>query len=229
MTKQKSLFIFLLLVFFTQACNMQVTSDATATPTAQNISLPTPTRVLASPTEIIATATQMPLPSLTPAPSVTISAVKGNLFIRRGPDMAYNPIDVLYKNTTADVIARDVFSKWAQITIPNSTKTGWVSLMTKYSKVEGDVSALPEFKVTDWPIAGYVRNCTHHQMYLYPGEIYIDSSYGDPENLVWVYPGHYHVYDIDMPDPVDIGEIDTREGVTIDIKEDGAGERRKCE
>jgi len=230
MPKQKSLFIFLLIVFFTQACNMQVTADVTATPTTQKIASLTPTRMRPTPTEIIATATKTLLPSVTPAPQVTISAVKGNLFIRRGPDMAYNPIGVLYKNTTTNVVARDVLSKWAQIIIPNSTQTGWVSVLTQYSKVEGNLGTLPEFKITDWPIAGYVRNCTNHQMLLIPGDIYVDSVLRDPENLVWVYPGHYQVYDINMPDPfeVEVAEIDMREGLTIDIGEDGAGDHRKC-
>jgi len=230
MTKRKSLILFLLFVLFTQACNMQELDAArTVTPTTQKTTSPTPTRTLPTPTEVVATATQIPRPSKTPKPNVTITAVKGNLFIRRGPDMAYNPIDVLYTGTTAKVIMRDALSKWAQIIIPKSKETGWVSVMTQYSNVEGDLSALPQFKIVDWPIPGYVRNCTDHLIVLYPGEIFIESGVFKPENLAWVYPGHYHVFDVDMPDPVELDSVDTREGLTVDIRKDGAGERRKCE
>jgi hypothetical protein len=128
---------------------------------------------------------------------------------------------------------RDTLSKWVQIVIPNSTKTGWVSLMTEYSKVEGDAGALPQFKITDWPLPSYVRNCSKHRLFLVPGNIYVESVFGEPENLVWVYPGRYRVFDIDIDTtasiPVELDSIDTREGVTVDIRYDGTGERRKCE
>jgi hypothetical protein len=100
--------------------------------------------------------------------------------------------------------------------------------MTQYSKVEGNVSALPEFKITDWPIAGYVRNCTFHRMFLVPGDIYVDSLFNQPENLVWINPGIYDVYDIDMPDLVKVDTIEAREGITIDLRYTGAGNKRKC-
>ena len=84
-------------------------------------------------------------------PVVTISAIKGNLFIRRGPDMAFNPIGVLYKDTAANAIARDVLFDWVQITIPGSDVMGWVSVQTEYSKITGELSDLPEVTPTDWP------------------------------------------------------------------------------
>ena len=50
--------------------------------------------------------------------------------------MPYNPIGVLYKGTSADVIARDVLSKWVQVVIPNSDETGWVSIQTRIFQIE---------------------------------------------------------------------------------------------
>jgi hypothetical protein len=224
---KKSLYIFILIAFLIPAC-AQVKLDSTAAPVAEHTASPTPTKIRATQTPI-PTATQTAAPSSTPAPSVTITAVKGNLYIRRGPDMAYNPISVLYKDTTLEAHARDVMSTWLQVTIPKSDKMGWVSLQTEYSKVEGDVASLPQFKVTDWPVPSYVENCTLHKIYITPGNIYIDSAIFEPENLAWVYPGHYHVFDIDMPgDPVELDPIETKEGATIIIHEDGAGEYRKC-
>lgn len=226
MSKRKKLFTFLLLVLLTQACT-QVKSDVTAAPTAQNTALPTRTKAVPMPTaRIIPTATLV-IPTKTPAPKAAIRAVKGNLFIRRGPDMAYNQIGVLYKNTTADILARDVLAKWVQIFIPNSTDTGWVSVLTQYSKVEGDLNALPQFTITDWPLPAYLRNCTHHQMFIQPGATFLDSSYSI-ENEVWLFPGHYVVYDITLPDEPAFLEVDVREGVTVEINDDGAGKHRKC-
>lgn len=232
--KKQSLSITLLFVFLLQAC-MQVRLDAPlALPTARDIETVTTEEqagTLATPTAKIeipaATATEV-FPTPTVLPKVTISAVKGNLFIRRGPDMAYNPISVLYKDTSAAVIRRDVLSKWVQITIPNSKNTGWVSIQTAYSKVDGDLKALPEFTPTDWPIPAYLRNCTHHQMYILPSEIILPSSFGYPENETWLYPGSYTVHDIDVPGEPEVLQFDIREGITVDIKIDGLGEHRKC-
>jgi hypothetical protein len=162
-------------------------------------------------------------------PQLTITAVKGNLFIRRGPDMAFNPIGVLYKNSTAVVIGRDVLSKWVQIIIPDSKNTGWVSVQTDYSNVVGDLSLLPDFTPTEWPVPAYIRNCTQHQMYILPGEITLPSSYEAPDNEIWLYPGRYTVYDLDLPDIPAVLDVDMREGVSVDIKMDGLGEHRKCQ
>jgi len=184
-----------------------------ATPTTQ-VEIPTATEIIPTPT-----------PSL---PKVTISAVKGNIFIRRGPDMAFNPIDVLYKDISAKVIARDVLSKWLQIEIPNSDQTGWVSIQTKYSKVEGEIKDLPEYTPTEWPVAAYLRNCTYHQMYVLPAELLLPSYYNYPDNEIWIYPGTYTVIDIDLPDNPQVAEIVVKEGSDIEILNDGSGGHRKC-
>ena len=230
----KVLFIILLFAILLQAC-MQVRLDAPpALPTAQDIETITTEEQAASlatstsQTETPAlTATEI-FPTPTSFPKVTISAIKGNLFIRRGPDLAYKPIGVLYKDTSAPVIQRDVLSNWVQITIPNSDNTGWVSIQTDYSKVDGDLKTLPEFTPTDWPIAAYLRNCTHHQMYVMPSEIILPSSLRQPENEIWLYPGSYTVYDIDVAGEPEVLQVDIREGITVEILDDGLGEHRKC-
>jgi hypothetical protein len=232
MTRQK-IFTVLLILLLLSSC-MRVRLDAPpALPTAQEIesvkdqaSAATGT---ASPVPPTATATAgLISPTATIQPRVVISAVGGNLFIRRGPDMAYNPIGVLYEGWNVPILARDMLSKWAQIVIPNSEETGWVSLQTKYSRVDGDLKSLPEFTFTDWPIPAYVRNCTHHQMYILPAEIVLPSSYNTPDNMIWLIPGSYTVYDIDVAGEPEVLEFELREGVTVEILEDGAGEHRKC-
>lgn len=221
-----------LTVMLLQAC-MQVRVDAPpALPTPQDIETvaiseqPAATAT-STPTTVPATATEIS-PIATTQPRVVISAVKGNIFIRRGPDMAFNPIGVLYKDTSAPVIARDVLSNWVQIVIPNSDQKGWISIQTQYSKVDGDLKTLPEFTTTEWPTPAYLRNCTHHQMYILPAEVILLSSFDQPDNMVWLYPGTYTVYDLEVSGEPEVTTVEVREGVTVEILDDGAGEHRKC-
>jgi len=227
---------FIALAFFVllQACvRLQVAAPSTLPP-IQDISTVTtqePVKLPATstPRVVPSTATQTRFPSTQlPTPKIIITAIKGNLFIRRGPDMAFNPIGVLYKGTKADVIGRDVLTKWVQVIIPNSKNTGWISIQTVYSKVEGDISSLPDFTPTVWPVAAYLRNCTYHEMYILPGEITLPSSLGYPENEIWLYPGRYTVYDLDLPDYPAVLDVDIREGSDVEILIDGLGEKRKC-
>ncbi len=230
--KYRSASIVLLFVFFTQSC-MQVKLDAPpALPTARDVE-PALTEERSAPLATstpqlgIPTATEI-IPTSTFLPKVTINAVKGNIFIRRGPDMAFNPIDVLYQNTSAKVIERDVLSKWVKIEIPNSKKTGWVSIQTPYSQIEGEIKDLPEYTPTEWPVSAYLRNCTYHQMYVVPVEAVIPSYLQHPENEIWIYPGTYKVFDIDVPGDPEVGEFVVKEGSDIEIIYDGLGERRIC-
>ena len=172
--------IVLLFVLLTQACAQVGLDTPPALPTAQDIE-PISTKVRSEPSATstaqveIPTATKIVPTPTSSLPKVSISAVKGNLFIRRGPDMAFNPVAVLYKDKTAEVIARDVLSKWVKIKFPISEKTGWVSIQTQYSLIEGDLKNVPEQMPTEWPVPAYVQNCTYHQMYVMPVEAVIPS------------------------------------------------------
>jgi hypothetical protein len=187
-------------------------SVPSAAPT-QRVESPTPTEIV--PTETI-------------LPHVSVHAVKGNTFIRRGPDMAFNFVDVLYKDEVATAIARDVLSAWVQIKIPHSDKTGWLYIDNHFLQVEGNVKDLPELSPTEWPVAAYVRNCTYHQMYVMPGDTLIPSLRQKPDNEVWIYPGTYKVFDIDISGDPQVADFSIREGTSIDITEDGTGDRHKC-
>ena len=224
----------LFFVLLTQAC-MQVSSDTPpVSSTVQGVestsggeqvtALPTRTATVEIPAP---TKTELP-PTATLPPKVSLNVVKGNLFIRRGPDMAFNPIGVLYKDTSAEVIARDVLSDWVQIKIPNSDLTGWVSIQTGYSQVEGDLGNLPEYTPTEWPVAAYVRNCTHHRMYVPQADMVIPSSFEFPDNEVWIYPGTYTALDIDVPGDPEVASFSIKEGAEFEIRWDGLGEKRKC-
>lgn len=223
----KNVTIALLFVLLAQAC-VQFKADAPpALPTAADIETPSALMPTATFEVAVPTKTAIP-PSVTPTTSVTITVVKGNLFIRRGPDMAFNPIGVLYKDTSTKVIARDVLSDWVQIQIPNSDQTGWVSVQTDYSQIEGNLEDLPKFTITEWPVAAYLRNCTHHRMYVLPADVIIPPSLEFPDNEAWIYPGTYTVLDIDVPGDPEVAKITIKEGAEIEIREDGLGEKRKC-
>jgi hypothetical protein len=222
--------IVLLFVLLTQACAAGLDTP-TALPTAQDVE-PISTEVRSAPsatsTVEIPTATKV-VPTPTPSlPKVTITAVKGNLFIRRGPGMPFNSIAVLYKDISAEVIAHDVLSNWVQIKFPNSDQTGWVSIQTQYSMIEGDLQDVPEQSPTEWPVPAYLRNCTYHQMYVEPSEVVIPSYYQYPNNEIRINPGSYSVYDIDVPDEPIVAEIEIREGSEIEIVKDGLGDNHKC-
>ncbi len=161
--------------------------------------------------------------------AVTLSAVKGNLFIRRGPDLAFNPVSVLMQGQSEPALARDVLSTWVQIPIPGaSQKTGWVSVQTVYSHLTGDIMTLPEITPTDWPDLAFLRNCTYDDMVTDPGGIVIPSLDNFPANEVQVDPGSYRIHDTAVDGSPEVLKVELREGLVIDIHVDGNGEKRKC-
>jgi hypothetical protein len=232
--KYRSVSIFLLLVLLTQSCAQVNLDTPPALPTAQDIET-VASEDQVSPTPSATATIEIPVPTKTeiptiaaPSTGVTLNVVKGNLFIRRGPDMSFNPVGVLYKDTSVDVLARDVLSTWVQVEIPNSEKTGWVSIKSEYSQIEGEMKDLPQYTLTEWPAAAYLRNCTHHQMYILPSEIVISSSLEFPENEIWIYPGTYTIYDIDVSGDPEVMKVTIQEGANVEILEDGLGGHRKC-
>jgi hypothetical protein len=158
-----------------------------------------------------------------------LTAVKGNLFIRRGPNLAFNPISVLMAGQSAPALARDVLGTWVQIPIPgNPEKYGWVSLQTDYSFLSGDVMSLREITPTYWPDLAFLRNCTFHEMVTDPGGIVIPSLDNFPANEVQINPGAYRIFDTAVDGSPEVLKVELREGSAIDIRTDGDGEHRKC-
>jgi hypothetical protein len=190
----------------------------------------------AAPAEVVAISTERSTatasPTSTPAKTgaqVMVSAVEGNLYLRRGPDQAYDPVGVFRKGQSATGIARDVLGQWIEIRIPGqSGRTGWVSIQTSYSLVAGDVSALPEKTPADWPAAAFLRNCTHHDMEADPGGIVIPAVDNFPDNDMRMNPGTYSIHDTQVSGSPEVMQVEIREGSAIDIRTDGDGKRRKC-
>ncbi|MDO8753996.1 MAG: SH3 domain-containing protein [Anaerolineales bacterium] len=229
---RKSLFL-LIIAVITQGCMLTQTADSGL----QTVEDKTPITVNGLPS----TVPNTPLPLLTvvpatlelsptPLPKITISAVKGNLYIRRGPGLEYNQIGVLLKDTSTEVIARDVLSNWLQVLIPNSDNTGWVSIQTIYSKIDGDLDKLPDFTFTDWPLPAYIKNCTEHDMFITPGDIYLPNLYTNAQykNEVQVNPGSYTAFDLFVPGEPEAQKFEIREGVQVYITINGLGVKHKC-
>jgi uncharacterized protein YraI len=235
LVKRRTLsFVVLLLIISTQGCARARLSALPSVPTAQDIG-----QISTEAIELSATSTQQAtktpsptattvLPTETSLPKVTITAAGGNLYIRRGPGFPYNQVGVLYKGTSAVVIARDVLSKWVQINIPDSDETGWVSNQSQFSRLNGEFDSLPDFTFTEWPVPAYLYNCTEHDMYIMPGEILITSYFTHPNNQAWLNPGTYTVYDATLPDVPEVTTVNIREGDDQAILVDGSGNHHKC-
>jgi hypothetical protein len=182
---------------------------------------PLPTRT------VVPTTTEIPPTS---APKVTITATKGNLYIRRGPGLPYNQIGILYQDASAEIIGRDVLSRWVQVNIPNSDQTGWVSIMTDFTSVDGDLDSVPNFTFTDWPLPAYVKNCTEHDLVLEPGDIYLYNLWTNSQylNEAQINPGLYTVYDLFLPGAPEVQKVNIKEGMTVYITVNGLGVSHKC-
>ena len=190
---------------------------------------------------VVSTETATPLPTPTPvpatevpptpkAPTVRVTAIDGNLYIRRGPGTEYNRIGLLKNGESADVIGQDVLSKWVQINIPNTEITGWVSLLTPFSQIDGDLSAIPSFTFKEWPEPAYIKNCTEHDMLIGPNEIYLFSLWTNSKylNEEQFDPGVYEVYDLFVPGEPLVQTIDLQEGETFYITLNGLGVEHNC-
>jgi hypothetical protein len=216
-----------------QACG--ATSARDALPSETSIAAPTlwaapVVSQTAKPAKVGTPAALMAPVEATSLPSpVTVTAAKGNLFIRRGPDAAFNPVSVLMRGQNAQATARDVLAGWVQIPIPGGAGgSGWISVGTEFTLVSGDVLSLPEIEPTDWPIPAFLRNCTHHEMYVDPGGIVLPPVDNFPENDVRLNPGAYTVRDTDVDGYPQVLAPEIGEGSAIDIQIDGAGEKKKC-
>ncbi len=220
-------------LLLTQACqpasSIQINEDS---PPADESLTDEPSPPADSTPQPTPTPGSTPQPSSTPEPlpSVRIVAFDGNLYIRRGPGTEYNRIGLLKKGESAQVVGRDILSKWVQVIIPESERTGWVSLLTPFTKIEGDLSQIDSFTFTDWPQPAYIKNCTEHDMIIEPVSLYLYNLYANSvyRNEAQVDPGTYDIYDLFLPDGPLIQTVDIREGETFYITVDGNGTEHLC-
>lgn len=224
-TFRKSIYA-LMLLFFVQGCipAQTVTQEPPAAATfaplpATSTPLPTPT--------LIPAQTEIPP---TPQPEVILTVTKGNLYIRRGPGLPYNQIGVLREGESARIIGQDVLSRWVQVQMPNSQNAGWVSVMTDFTRVDGDLNSVPNFTFTDWFKPAFIKNCTEHDLVVEPGDHYLYNLYTNSLTLneVQVDPGSYTVHDMFLPGAPEIQRVEVREGMTVYITVNGLGVSHNC-
>ena len=230
MTRLRIVAFTLSVLLFTQGClpAAQTTDDGSQTMEAPIVNEPSPTVIFTPlPTATIAPTAEL---SPTPLPSVRVTAIDGNLYIRRGPGTEYNRIGLLKKGESAEVIGQDVLSKWVQIRIPNTEFTGWVSLLTPYSKIDGGLSQIPSFTFKEWPEPAYIENCTEHDLIVLPNELYLYSLYTNNLylNEIQVDPGVYEIHDLFVPGEPLVETVDLQEGETIYVTVNGLGEEHQC-
>ena len=171
----------------------------------------------------------MPVVTGSGSPVLVKVLATGNLFIRRGPDLAFDPISVLPKGMTASPTGRDVLSEWVRIPLPTTPgREGWVSIMSGFTEITGDVRALPEIEPTIWPELASLRNCTYHELLIDPLGVSIPEVFNFPDNEVRVNPGTYSILDVDVDGYPEVLHVEVREGMVVDIVVDGFGEKKKC-
>ena len=245
--KIQSLIVFLLLASFVlQGCRFSrvegsnpggiTTPEAdipTWTPRSQDLTQTAlPTATLPAP---ISTATPLP-PTSTATPvivstpkTVSVTIKGGNLFVHRGPSLYYNFVGVLYDGETTVAVGRDLVSRWIKIKFPKKPDMeGWITTETKYTIVEGDISNLP-FVETEPAAPAFIRNCTKHEIWILPEDVYLLSKYDKPDNEEQFAVGIHQVYDVDIPGNVRLEDVSLSEGETVDVRYDGTGDKSKCE
>lgn len=227
----------LTLLLANQACGLFAKpTGAAAQPSAD---IPTAVKSPASTmtpttTPITSTATPIPTPTAASLPTkmssvVTITAVNGNLAIRKGPDEVFDAIAALHAGDTAQAVARSVLDGWVEIPIPSRPdEMGWISTRTAYSVVSGNVLDLPMIRTVEWPTGAYLRNCTTHEMLVEPGGTSLPAVGDSPNNRVWFPPGLYSVYDQEVDGHPDVLDVELWPQYSMDVRKDGNGTRAGC-
>ncbi|MGA7193106.1 MAG: SH3 domain-containing protein [Anaerolineales bacterium] len=210
----------------------------TQTLNASNVPIPTETLSVEvatvvpqnTPTSAVPLASPITRLLITPTlPLVTVTALNGNLYIRRGSGSDFNPIGVLAQGQTAAALGRDILGKWLYIPIPSENgKFGWVSTLTIYSSVGGSMMDLPVVD-SDLAIPAFIQNCSTHNMIVQPADVILPPWYEFPNNIVQFDPGEYTIHDYDSANRNNQGMvIDLSEGEQLQITAMGTPAQHKC-
>jgi hypothetical protein len=222
--------VVLVLAFFSQACSASqqpALAEAESQPAAV-----APTNTLAPTMVVEPTKTPTPTLEVTPSstsPAVTITAVEGDLAIRKGPDISFDATTKLQNGETATVLARSIMDSWVQIEIPSQAgDTGWISVQTNYSIVNGNLLDLPRIDSVEWNVGSYLINCTPHKMIAKPGNVILQPVDDAPANRVWFSPGLYSVYDLDVTGQPVAANLSVTEHREFHILKDGTRKQWTC-
>ena len=228
---------FAILVLSFLACRIQFQiANPTYTPTPSSSS---PVEVATVTLQSIATSTYTALPatptaaaSMTPTlPLVTITAINGNLYIRRGSGSDFNPIGVLLQGQTVTALGRDILDEWLYIPIPSHTgKFGWVSTLTIYSSISGQTMDLPVVD-SDLAVPAYIQNCSTQDVIVQPVGVILPSVYQYPNTIVQLDPGVYTIMSDNNAKNPDYNQgivVDLAEGELYKITAMGTSAQHKC-
>jgi len=162
-------------------------------------------------------------------PLVTVTAINGNLYIRRGSGSDFNPIGALSQGQTATASGRDILDEWLYIPIPSQRgKFGWVSMLTIYSSISGNTMDLPVVD-SDFAVPAFIQNCSLHNMIVQPLGVIIPPGNQFPNNIVRFDPGEYTIHDYDSTNKNNQGVvIDLREGEQYQVTAMGTPAQHKC-
>jgi len=227
-----------ILAFSFLACGLTVqTSNVEKTP------IPSASAVVETATPVIQTAVEatyvspsaIPTLALTITPTlplVTITAINGNLYIRRGSGSDFNPTGVLLKGETATALGRDILDEWLYIPIPSQAgKFGWVSTLTIYSSISGNTMDLPVVD-SDLAVPAFIQNCSTHNMIVQPTGVILPPLNQYPNTIVQFDPGEYTILDYDNvkynPNSNQGIVVDLREGELYQITAMGTAAQHKC-
>jgi hypothetical protein len=229
MRKKDHLFAILILIAAMLACNLPARQvQATPPPMTEADVIVEPTLLQAGtplPPTAESTLTSEPSPT---SQVVMITASGGNINIRRGPGVGYNPIAVFENGQSAVATARNADGSWLNISFPGgSGQSGWVNAKTPYSSVTGEINLLPVISVAA-PEPAYIRNCTFHVMLIQPGGTKVKAQTDSPDNKLQFNPGNYEVFDTSVDGKKPMKTIKLREGDTIEIIKDGLENSYPC-
>ena len=218
----------ILLGIASQACGVsqKATPAVAESPTSFTATTDVQNRFSTATAPVTPTLAVVPSPT---SPTVTVTAVNGRLAIRSGPDMTFDAIATLNQGETVTALARSILNGWVQISIPSQEgKTGWVSTLTDYSTVSGNVLDLPRIDVVEWPVGSYLVNCTTHQMVVEPEDKTLEPVSDSPKNRVWFSPGLYKIYDFDVSGHPQVKDLDLLSRTEVKIIKDGDGQQSEC-
>jgi hypothetical protein len=197
------------------------TDEPTVEVIAPSATIEPQTTVISLPTQSVLLSTSAPVLS-----GFTITASRGNLTIHRGPGLEYNIIGYFLTGRSYNVVGRDEKGTWLMVML-STGKVAWISNMTSYTDVNGNVPGLPV--ITEDPaVPAYIYNCTDHILSTKPGNYRIQPWSKEKVNPY----DFYFVYDIDVtpPDgyhPV-VDKVTVTEGETANVHKDGNGNTYTC-
>jgi hypothetical protein len=181
------------------------------------------------PTQVLPTATTESVVLATSTPSqVLITVTKESLYVRRGPSTDYDTLAPFVAGESAVASYRNAQSSWVYIPLPgNPSVFGWVSLLTEFTTVQGEVSSL-EVKNSDPAVPANIRNCTFHPMLIQPVNVLLQPQFDTPNNAHNFPPGNYAAYDQNQEGHPKVAAFVLAEGNKVDINIDGLGNTYYC-